>query len=145
MTFENLPDNWSDQPLDTPGLAADVADLFVGMADREGGCVCLLLTDRDRRLAQPYLVGAVPEDADPGDLSPVLVELAGLLGDGAGAMVFVRGRAGSSLVTDADRRWHEMVRTTCRQGRLDLIGAFLATPSGVRAFPAALTEADLAS
>lgn len=79
MSFDDLPENWSDLPLDSPGLAADVADLVVSHRDRSGGCVGLILTGR----------------------------------------------------------WHQVAIDACRAGGTPLLGAFLATPSTVRAFPEA--------
>ena len=143
MSFDDLPDDWSDLPLDTPGLGADVADLFVGVAAREAGAVAVLLTDDDRRLVQPVVLDDVPDDADPQRLVPFLDELARMLHGTGGGLVFVRGRDGSVLLTDADRRWHEAVLAACRRGGLRLDGAYLATPAIVRPFPAALTEQDV--
>jgi hypothetical protein len=59
--------------------------------------------------------------------------------------VFVRGRSGSVLLTDVDRRWHEAVLGSCRSAGVRLLGAFLATPATVRSFPEPLAPADLAS
>jgi hypothetical protein len=146
MSFDDLPDDWSHLPLDTPGLGADVADLFLGVADRLAGAVALLLTDADGRLVQPCVVGGVPPDADPATFGPFLEHLGGVLGRGQGGVVLVRGRDGSVLLTDADRGWHEEVLSACRASGMRLVGAYLATPAGVRPFPAALSETrDLAS
>lgn len=55
-------------------------------------------------------------------------------------------RDGSVLLTDADRAWHETVIEACRAGGARLVGAYLATPATVRAFPEPLGAAgDLAS
>ncbi len=143
MSFDDLPDRWSDLPLDTPGLGADVADLFVGIAAREAGAFALLLTDGERRLVQPVVVDDVPDDADPAAVVPLLDHVAQSLRGTGGGFVFVRGRAGSVLLTDADRRWHEVVLAACRRGGARLDGAYLATPGTVRSFPAALTEHDV--
>lgn len=143
MSFDDLPDQWSDLPLDTPGLGADVADLFVGTAARAAGAVAVLLTDDERRLLQPVVIDDVPDDADPTAMVPLLDGLAGMLRETGGGLVFVRGRAGSVLLTDADRRWHEVVLSACRRGEVRLDGAYLATPATVRPFPAALTEQDV--
>ncbi len=140
MSFDDLPQNWSDLPLDTPGLAADVADLFVGAADRDRGCVAFLLTDEGQRMAQPCLVDAVSDDVDPHDLVPFLRQLAEVLAGAGGGLVFVRGRPGSVLLTDADRRWHEVVLEACRRNGVRLLGAFLATPDVVRSYPAPLAS-----
>ena len=143
MSFEHLPDQWSDLPLDTPGLGADVADLFVGITAREAGAFALLLTDGDRRLVQPVVVDDVPDDADPAAVVPLLDGIAESLRRTGGGFVFVRGRAGSVLLTDADRHWHEVVLAACRRGGVRLDGAYLATPATVRPFPAALGEHDV--
>ncbi len=143
MSFDDLPHDWSDLPLDTPGLGADVADLVVGVADRESGCIALLLTDARLRLVHPMVVTEVPEDGGhasvPGHLDTVL-QLQRELGGALGA---VRGRPGSFLLTDADRRWHEAVLAACRRHDVPLFGAWLATPDVVRPFPAALGQADV--
>jgi hypothetical protein len=140
MSFDDLPENWSDLPLDSPGLGADVADLVVGLADRESGCIGLLLTDADRVLVQPMVVGEVPADGGDESVAGRLDTVLRLVRELGGALGFVRGRPGSVLLTDADRRWHEAVLTACRRHEVPLFGAWLATPSGVRPFPAALAE-----
>ncbi|NHA69398.1 hypothetical protein [Phycicoccus flavus] len=145
MSFENLPDTWSTLSLDDPALAADVVDLVVGHADRVGGCVALLLLDEGLRLRQPCVVGDVPDDADPAHMRPFVTELAGMVAAEVGALLFARGRAGSGYLTDADRAWHETVVAACREGGVRLVGAHLATPAGVRSFPAPLDEAAVAS
>ncbi|MGZ5404948.1 MAG: hypothetical protein ACXWDL_09900 [Nocardioides sp.] len=136
MSFDDLPDNWPDLPLDTPGLAADVADLFIGHRDRMGGCVGLLLTKSDLTVGQPAVINDLDEEVDPDDFRPFLVELCGMVADTGGGLLFVRGRDGSVLLTDADRRWHQMAIDVCRGSGVPLVGAFLATPAVVRPFPA---------
>ena len=81
MSFHDLPENWSDLPLDTPGLAADVADLVVGDEDRANGCVGLILVGPDRRMAQPCLVNEVDDTLSRG--KPVRVAV---VGDGTGEL-----------------------------------------------------------
>ncbi|MFQ6172960.1 hypothetical protein ACK8HX_15220 [Oryzobacter sp. R7] len=145
MSFEHLPENWASLPLDTPGLAADVADLVVGHADRMGGCVGLVLTGPGRTMGQPCVVNDVTDDCDPAEFAPFLGQLADMVADGGGGVLFVRGRPGSVLLTDVDRRWHQVALDACREGGVPLLGAFLATPATVRAFPAPVEPADLAS
>ncbi len=143
MSFEDLPDDWADLPLRTPGIGADVADLFVGLAARAAGAVAVLVTDAEARLVQPYVVDGVPEDADPADLVPFLDQLADLLRSTGGGLLLVRGRPGSVLLTDADRRWHETLLRACRRSGVRLDGVYLATPAAVRGFPAPLTAGDV--
>ena len=141
MSFHDLPDNWSDLPLDSPGLAADVADLVVGHGDRLGGCVGLVLTTRERTMGQPCVVHDVDDTVDPEEFRPFLVQLAGMLAEDAGGLLFVRGRAGSVLLTESDRHWHRVAVEACREGGATLVGSFLATPAAVRAFPGHLPTA----
>lgn len=146
MSFDDLPESFDHLPLDDPALAADVVDLFLGHGDRLGGAVCLLLLDAELRLRQPCVIGDVPADADARQMAPFLGELARMMASDGGALVFARGRDGSVLLTDADRVWHEMVLEACRGGGARLVGAYLATPAAVRAFPAPLeVVADRAS
>ncbi|MBR7743848.1 hypothetical protein KC207_11155 [Phycicoccus sp. BSK3Z-2] len=135
MSFETLPENWPTLPLDDPHLLADVVDLVVGERDRSDGCVGLLLLDDGMRLAQPCVVGEVPDDADPADFVAFLDQVAAMVHDAGGAVAFVRGRDGAGRLTDADRAWHEAVLAGCRRADVRLLGAFLATPSGVRTYP----------
>ena len=135
MSFDDLPDDWADLPLDTPGLAADVADLVVGHRDRVGGCIGLVLTGADLTMGQPAVVNDVDDTVQPEELRGFLEQLCRMVGETGGALLFVRGREGSVLVTDADRRWHQVAIDACRVAGIPLVGAFLATPAVVRAFP----------
>ena len=136
MTFEDLPADWPDLPLDDPALAADVADLVVGVGDRLGGCVALVLTGDDLTMGQPAVVSDVDDSVDPVEFRPCLRRLCGMVGETGGALLFVRGRNGSVLFTDTDRRWHQVALDACRLAGIPLVGAFLATPAAVRSFPA---------
>ena len=140
MSFHDLPENWRDLPLDTPGLAADVADLVVGDEDRSNGCVGLILVGPDRRMTQPCLANDVDDAVEPQEFLPLLTQVCGMVVDTDGSLIFVRGRPGSALLTDVDRRWHQMAINACRDGGVTLLGAVLATDSGVRAFPQAWTD-----
>ena len=145
MSFDDLPENWATLPLDTPGLAADVADLVVGHADRMGGCVGIVLTGPDLTMAQPCVVNEVTDDCDPAEFVPFLGQLAAMVAEAGGGLVFVRGRPGSVLLTDTDRAWHQVALDACRAAGVPLLGAYLATEATVRTFPAPAEPADLAS
>lgn len=140
MSFEDLPQPWDHLPLTDPLLAADVVDLFVSHADRVAGCAAFLFLDDDMRMAQPCILGELPPDGDPWEIRDDLLRAVRQLP--FAGMVFACGRDGSVLVTDADRRWHEMVLDVCRRADLRLVGAFVATPATVRSFPPPLTAAD---
>ena len=81
MSFDDLPENWADLPLDTPGLAADVADLVVGHRDRVGGCIGLVLTEPDLTMGQPAVVNDVDDGVRPEEFRPFLVQLCRMLAE----------------------------------------------------------------
>jgi hypothetical protein len=139
MSFEDLPATWPDLPLTDRLLAADVVDLFVSQADRVEGCAAFLLLDDGLRLGQPCLMGEIPDGADPWDLRDHLVAVFGDLH--VGGVVFARGRDGSVLLTDADRRWRDVLLDVCRRIEVPLVAAFVATPAAVRSFPEPLSAA----
>lgn len=142
MSFDDLPEHWDHLPLDDPALQADVVDLVVGHHDRVGGCLAFLLLDEGLRLTTPCVIGEVPGDGGPDDVAASLDEIVKVVAGGSGAILFARGRDGSVLLTDHDRRWHDGVLAACRRRGVRLVGAFLAVPAVVRPFPAALTAAD---
>jgi len=136
MSFDDLADNRSDLPLDTPGLAADVADRVVGHRDRLAGCIGLVITRPDLTMGQPAVINDVDDTLQPEEFRPFLEQVCGMAAETGGAVLFVRGRDGSVLLTDSDRRWHQMAIDACRVCRVPLLEAFLATPAVVRSFPA---------
>lgn len=145
MSFVDLPKDWSRHPIEE-ARCADVVDLFVGERDRAHGCLAFLVLDGEGRMRSPMIVGDVPADADPDRVLSFLGHLADTLRASRGSVIFVRGRAGEPFLTDADRRWHELALAGLADDDMPLLrAAYLATPGVVRAFPASLTIADLAS
>ena len=141
MTFEDLPDRANEIPLTDPVVAGDVIDLLIGEADRAGGCLAVMICDREDRGVQPVLVGDVPEDADPGGLVNLLRAITPLLRESDGSVLVGRGRAHGVRATDADREWHEATIATCRAAGLRLLGFHVATAEGVLRLPDPLEAA----
>lgn len=143
MTFKNLPENWSDQPLSDPSIAVDVVDLFISKADRRRGMFVVLLCDDQDRLLTPIAVdglsgGGVDEmdgsvDVGPEDcevmLKPFL--LAAQAGTDSG-LLLAMGRFGPSDLPEVDEPWAEEVARLCREYGVRLIGFYVATTDGVR-------------
>ena len=132
MTFENLPPNLRELPLDDPDLRADAVDLFVTHADRESGCVMLLLLDEGHRVESPVVIGEMGRPtAEHLDLvvSRVVAELR------PPALVVAIGRSGSALFTDVDRSCHQVLVDGCRDVGVDLLATYVATTSAVRELP----------
>jgi hypothetical protein len=143
MTFKNLPENWSDQPLSDPSIAVDVVDLFISKADRRRGMFVVLLCDDQDRLLTPIAVdglsgGGVDEmdgsvDVGPEDcevmLKPFL--LAAQAGTDSG-LLLAMGRFGPSDLPEVDEPWAAEVARLCREYGVRLIGFYVATTDGVR-------------
>jgi hypothetical protein len=144
MTFENLPKNWSDQPLSDPSIAVDVVDLFISKADRRRGMFIVLLCDDRDRLLMPVAVdglsgsGSVDDlggivDVGPEDcevmLKPFL--LAAQAGTDSG-LLLAMGRFGPSDLPEIDEPWAEEAARLCREAGVRLIGFYVATADGVR-------------
>ncbi|MEO7070900.1 MAG: hypothetical protein ABI131_10455 [Nostocoides sp.] len=141
MTYRDLPPDLSTISLDDPGIAADVIDLILEPDDREVGAIGIMLCDADGRGLQPVVIGELPPDAAPErlgwDLEPILSAVA----EHGGKVILGRGRPGGLLLSDDDRAWHQSVLDLCQHVQVPLIGCYLASPSGVRAFPVHLTRA----
>ena len=132
MTFENLPENFRDLPLDDPVLRADAVDLFVSHADREAGCLALLFLDEAHRVTAPVVVGEMGPPA-PDQVSFVLDKVVADLRPPA--LVLALGRMGSPLFTDDDRACHQAVSDGCRELGVDLVATYVVTGNAVRELP----------
>ncbi|MFW5469589.1 hypothetical protein ACOCJ4_06030 [Knoellia sp. CPCC 206435] len=132
MTFHDLPPHSRDLPLDDPTLRADLVDLVVSLAAREGGCLALLLLDDDHVCTTPMLVEemGVPQ---PEQVQQVLGTVLGQLE--IPGLVAAVGRPGSGLFTDADRACHQAVVEACRARGITLLGTYLASDNAVREMP----------
>jgi hypothetical protein len=63
MSFDDLPDGWTQQPLTDPRLVADVLDLCVSDADRCAGALAILMCDEEGRLLQPGIISDLDYDS----------------------------------------------------------------------------------
>ncbi|WP_235735097.1 hypothetical protein [Nocardioides alcanivorans] len=127
MTFQDLPQDWSDHSL-TRDLLPDVVDLFVGEAERLEGCLALLLLDSDRRLVQPIVISEMGDDAPSEDVSTFFAHLVAMIEDEDAHVVAARGRLGPAKPSEHDAEWGAFLRL--HLGRR-LAGLFLATPDSV--------------
>ncbi len=149
MSFQDLPQGWLTQPIDTSQRAADVVDLSLTIEDREQGALLFLPLDGEGiALPPPFCVtGVLDADGTPAHAGVRLLPLleAVVASDDVRAMVFARAREGRVLLTDRDREWHQVATELCREVGVALPFAFLAIPEIVRAFPEPLTLSGLAS
>ncbi len=136
MSFEQLPDDWSQRPLTEAGLVADVLDLLISFADRRSGGLAILVCDDQARLLQPTLM------TDPADSVPVAersgiiefwIDMAEQLEPGGGLLIAIV-RANGLSVTDDDRVWCEVAARSCAE-RITLLGIHIVTLEGSRPVP----------
>lgn len=138
MTFENLPPNFRDLALDDPALRADAVDLFVSHADRESGCLALVLLDEDHRVQAPVVIGDMGSPT-PDQMSLVVDRVLDELRPPA--VVLAVGRSGSPLFTDDDRACHQVLADGCRRLGIDLLATYVVSGSAVRELPDHLRQA----
>lgn len=141
MTFEDLPPRASQIPLTNRRVAADVIDLIIGDADREVGCVALMVCDSEDRGIQPILLHDVPVGAAIGDLERLLEMLLPLVAARDGSVLIGRGRPRGVAPDDTERAWHQMAIDSCAAHGVGLLGYLLATADGVVRLPDPLSAA----
>lgn len=141
MSYRDLPPDLSTINLDDPVIAADVVDLILDHDDRAAGAIGIMLCDALGHGLQPVVVGEVPSDLTPDRLGSDLEPVLAIVAEHGGMVILGRGRPGGLLLTDADREWHQAVLDLCRRLGVGLIGTYLASPAGVRAFPLHLARA----
>ncbi|KGN33413.1 hypothetical protein N802_15265 [Knoellia sinensis KCTC 19936] len=133
MTFENLPNNWPDLPLDDPDLRADVVDLVVSYRDRLAGCLALLALDEVHLIMGEPIVIAEMGERGPADVHEVLTAL--FEHGRPPGLVAALGRPGPPRFTDGDRELHQALVEVCRAQEVELIATYVASESAVRELP----------
>ncbi len=130
MSFEDLPENLREIPLDNSHLIADVLDLFVSMKVRYEGGLMVIVCDEQRRILQPILVEEIDLDP-PADTGLIVNNLvAAILGACPEACVLVAlARPGPLRIGARDQAWARFIEEACGN-RLPLLGVHLVTPRG---------------
>ncbi len=127
------------RPIETTN-AADVFDVVLHPEDRADGCLAFLFLDDGGYLLTPFVVADPPEETTLAERTDALQNLFEQCGVRAPKVAFARGRGGSLLLRDDDRAWHELVIHVAAGAEVDLIGSWLATDAGIRAFPTPLAQ-----
>ncbi|MEV0282950.1 hypothetical protein AB0H36_02410 [Kribbella sp. NPDC050820] len=65
MSFQDLPQTWTDHPLSDPTRAADVVDLLVSLGDRHRGTFTVILCDENTRYRAAIAVDLPSEFGQP--------------------------------------------------------------------------------
>ena len=141
MTHDDVPDDLRDRPLTDQATQSDVIDAMLGVDDRRGGVVGLMICDESDRGFQPVVIGDLPREADASALMPFLDLVLPLVAQNHGSVLVGLGRRRGLVPTDADRAWHQSLIEACRRHGVRLLGFHLATPDGVCALPEPLDAA----
>lgn len=137
MTFQDLPENWSDLSL-TGEILHDALDLLVTEQARHDGALCIFLCDPSDRLMQPCQIddlAGIPRELDD-DRALVFEPFVRALEDlpaGCGLLVAIARRDGLSITAD-DVRWRDALVRACA-GRARPIDVHVVTLHGSRRVP----------
>jgi hypothetical protein len=140
MSFDDLPDGWTQQPLTDPRLVADVLDLCVSDADRCAGALAILMCDEEGRLLQPGIISDLDYDSSETERARMLGLFVTHLADFFDSVLFAIARADGLSVTADDERWARAVQHACA-GRVRLLGFHLITRDGSRLVPGTVSAA----
>lgn len=141
MSYEDLPANLRTIPLTDNIIQADVIDLILGIDERRGGSLALMLCDEADRGVQPIVLSDLPPEAPAVELRSLLDLLLPMVGERDGAILLGRGRRRGLMPTDNDRAWHQATIEACARHQVRLLGFYLASPDGVEGLPEPLSRA----
>jgi hypothetical protein len=141
MSYHDLPADLRTIPLTDRTVQADVIDLILGIDERRSGALALMLCDEHDRGVQPIVLSDLAPTAPAVELRRLLDLLLPMVGQAGGAILLGRGRRRGLMPTDADRAWHQATIEACDRHEVRLLGFYLASPDGVEALPAAISQA----
>ncbi|MFI6674714.1 hypothetical protein [Kribbella sp. NPDC050470] len=149
MSFQDLPQTWTDHPLSDPARAADVVDLLVSLGDRHRGTFTVILCDENTRYRAAIAVDLPSEFGQPPAApSPLAARTTSTSPLAAGAMctsaltpiipavrtapgtslLLALGRPGPDTWPDLDTEWAHAATHLCRTTAVPLLGFYIATP-----------------
>ncbi|OSM42293.1 hypothetical protein [Nesterenkonia sp. PF2B19] len=99
MSFEDLPENWTEMPLTSQPLAADAVDLLISEKDRARSTMLLLPCDaRGVAYPTPVLIGEIDWHVGPSERREMLEALASLQLESALVAASSRHRLSDAVV-----------------------------------------------
>lgn len=141
MSYQDLPPDLRTIPLTDSTIQADVIDLILGIDERRSGALALMVCDDGDRGVQPIVLSDLPPDSSAVEVRSLLDLLLPMVGETNGSLLLGRGRRRGLMPTDNDRAWHQATIEACARHRVRLLGFYLASPDGVEALPAPLSQA----
>lgn len=130
MSFENLPENWTDLPITAPGLAVDVVDLLLKQSDRERDALLVVPCDEDA-VPVPRMAIVITEmdwRCTAADRQWLFAEIARLGAPGVALAV----SAGGGVPSEVAERWRRSATRNLQEHGVELLTVCSADMSAVR-------------
>jgi hypothetical protein len=135
MSFRDLPQTWTDQPLSDPTVAADVVDLLVTLGDRRRGTFTVILCDANTHYRAAIAVdlpsqfehltrASAAGDMCASALTPIMPAVRTAPGT---TLLLALGRPGPPTWPSLDAEWASAATHTCRAAGVSLLGFYVAT------------------
>jgi hypothetical protein len=135
MSFQDLPQTWTDHPLSDPVLTANVVDLLVSLGDRQRGTFTVILCDNDDHyiatvaIDLPSEFRAAMPSLEPSELCSTAfgaIMPAVRTAPGTGLLLAL-GRPGPDFWPELDTEWAEAATHLCRIAGVRLLGFYVAS------------------
>jgi hypothetical protein len=133
MSFEDLPDDWVERPLDEPRLVTDVLDLVVSLQDRLAGGLAVLMCDEGHRLLQPCVISDLNYLASDAEREIALSNVVDVM-DRPGSLLVAIARPDGLSITADDHAWARAMARACADD-VELLGVHVVTMHGSREVP----------
>lgn len=129
MSFDSLPEDWTQLPMHTPGLAVDVVDLLLRESDRDRDSLLVVPCDGDGvpEPAMSIVVAEVPWRCTAAERRDTLTRLARL----RLPAVVLAISCSFGIPSDVAERWRRSASSILADHGVDLIALCSASARGV--------------
>lgn len=134
MSFNDLPENWTLLPLDTPGLAADVVDLVLTIADRHQNCLLVEMCNADGiGYPSPIKIPHLHWTCSAGEREEIMTSLAQVAAQfpQPAPNVLLALSSPHPLPETVVDAWHSTVQSALSDVNCQLLGFYTSTPQEV--------------
>ena len=125
MAFDDLPENFTDLPITTPGLAPDLVDLFFRIGDRMSDSLLLVAALEDGCVPEgmgPIVIGGIDWRCPLWKREQVLGHIAQL---GIPKVIAAFG-SGRWIAPHLLRQWRDITVDAFAASRTELVGIYVA-------------------
>jgi hypothetical protein len=135
MSFENLPETWSDHPLSDQAVTADVVDLLVSLGDRQRGTFTVVICDHDDSYRAAVAIDLPSEFRNlmpslrPSELCSTALDavIPAVRTAPGSSLLLALGRPGPDFWPELDTEWAEAATHICQAAGIRLLGFYIAS------------------